>query len=66
MIEVTVLIDKKGKPIISVQGAKGKQCLTLTQDLEKQLGGQVETRVETTEATQSAGIANVQTQKLGG
>ena len=65
MAEITVSIDKAGKPTIAVTGARGKQCLALTEDLEKQLGGIVEVREETAEMRQTASAAQ-QIQKLGG
>ncbi len=51
--EVDVLIDKDGKVRLQVRGVKGAGCLDLTRDLEAALGGQVESREMTPEATEA-------------
>ena len=35
---IEIKIDKTGKVFLEVSGAKGKQCLALTKDLEEVLG----------------------------
>jgi hypothetical protein len=62
--EITITIDKEGKPTIEVKGVKGKKCLDLTRDLEKALGGKVLERSMTSEATQLETAAQ-QSQRLG-
>lgn len=67
MRELIVTIDKDGTPTIEVKGVKGQQCLNLTQDIEKALGGKVLDRKPTAEMGQYAAEASVQqTNKLGG
>jgi hypothetical protein len=48
--EIDVLIEKDGRVSVSVRGVMGPKCLALTQDLEKTLGGEVLSRVMTSEA----------------
>lgn len=48
--EIDVFIDKSGQVRIEVRGVKGGQCLTVTKDLERALGGQVITREMTPES----------------
>ena len=49
--EIDVFIDKDGKVRIEVRGVKGKACLDITRALEAALGGQVEQREMTPEAS---------------
>lgn len=53
--EIEVFIEKDGYIKIEVHGAKGKSCLDLTKDLEKSLGGQVESREMTYESYETIG-----------
>lgn len=39
--EIIVDFDKDGNPSLDVKGAKGKECLALTQDIEEALGAVV-------------------------
>jgi hypothetical protein len=48
--EIDVFIDRDGQVRIEVRGVKGGACLDLTADLEKALGGQVQSRELTPEA----------------
>jgi hypothetical protein len=48
--EIEVFIEKDGRVLIQVRGAKGLTCLDLTQELEAALGGQIEAREMTAEA----------------
>jgi hypothetical protein len=57
--EIEVLVHPDGKVKLHVRGAPGAQCLELTADLEKALGGQVLAREHTPEFDQS------QAQSLG-
>jgi Protein of unknown function (DUF2997) len=45
---ITIVIGKKGNSTISVEGAKGSQCHTLTEGFERSLGS-VESKENTTE-----------------
>ena len=54
--EIDVFIEKSGQVRIQVQGVKGTSCLDLTKDLEEALGGQVEERKMTHEASESEGV----------
>lgn len=42
--EIEVEIDKSGRVTIRVSGARGTECLGLTQALEQALGGEIEAR----------------------
>lgn len=48
--EIEVFIEKDGRVLIQVRGAKGLSCLDLTRELEEALGGQIEAREMTPEA----------------
>ncbi|MCX8112973.1 MAG: DUF2997 domain-containing protein [Bacteroidia bacterium] len=48
--EIEVTIDPSGKVAIRVQGVEGMGCVDLTADLEKALGGEIESRELTAEA----------------
>ncbi len=48
MQELEIVIDKDGQVSISVKGARGAECVTLTHALEAELGELVE-RTPTTE-----------------
>jgi len=48
--EIEVFIEKDGRVLIQVRGAKGLTCLDLTRELEEALGGQIEAREMTPEA----------------
>jgi hypothetical protein len=39
--EIVATIDENGDITIAVRGAKGKECLKLTEQIEKLLGGKV-------------------------
>lgn len=52
--EIEVTIEKDGQVRLRVQGVKGMACLDLTRDLEAALGGQVESREMTHEASEPA------------
>jgi hypothetical protein len=54
MQEIEVIIDKDGKVRLEVRGVKGMSCLDLTKALEEALGGQVEDRQMTPEASEAA------------
>lgn len=47
--EVDVLVKPDGTVQIEVRGVKGQKCLTLTESVEKLLGGEVLERVHTDE-----------------
>lgn len=51
--EIEVIVHPDGKVKLHVRGAPGAQCLDLTADLEKALGGQVLAREHTPEFDQS-------------
>ena len=51
--EVDVFIEKDGQVRIEVRGVKGQSCLTVTKDLEKILGGQIQSREMTPEANET-------------
>lgn len=42
--EIDVFIEQDGTVKIEVRGVKGKKCISLTEDIEKALGGQIEER----------------------
>lgn len=42
MQELEIVIDKDGQVCISVKGAPGAECMTLTRELEAELGDLVE------------------------
>jgi hypothetical protein len=48
--EIEVTINKNGQVQIRVRGVKGTQCLDITEDLEKALGGNITLRELTPEA----------------
>ena len=52
--EIEVFIEKDGQVQIKVHGVKGTSCLDVTASLERALGGQVESREMTPEASESA------------
>ena len=54
--EVQVYIDQDGRVRIEVRGLKGQGCLELTAELEKALGGEIESREMTPEALETAGL----------
>ncbi len=54
MQEIEVTITPEGKVTIHVIGVKGEDCLALTEDLERALGGDVEDRLMTAEAYEQA------------
>jgi hypothetical protein len=62
MQEIEVFIDKNGKVRIEVRGVKGGACLDITKALEEALGGAVEERLMTPEATE--GLQNPIEQRL--
>ena len=49
--EIDLFIEPDGQVRIEVRGAKGKQCLALTKELEEVLGAQIVQREMTPEAT---------------
>ena len=51
--EIEVTIGKDGQVQIQVRGAKGLQCLTLTKELEEALGGDIVSRVMTSESLET-------------
>lgn len=51
--EISVVIDKQGRVQVHVLGIKGEQCLEVTKNLEKVLGGDVVSRELTAEASES-------------
>lgn len=51
--EIEVIIDKDGQVKLMVRGVKGVACLELTRELEAVLGGQIEAREMTPEATET-------------
>lgn len=57
--EIEVVVHPDGTVKLHVRGAPGAQCLALTADLEKALGGQVLAREHTPEYDES------QSQSLG-
>ena len=52
--EIEITIGKDGKVELRVRGVKGTECLLLTQDLEKALGGEILLRQMTPEAGEIA------------
>jgi hypothetical protein len=52
--EIDVFIEKNGEVRVEVRGVKGTSCLTVTKDLERALGGQIESREMTPEASEAA------------
>ena len=57
--EIEVFIDEDGKVRIEVRGVKGEACLDLTQALEAALGGEVESRELTPEASEVVEVEEV-------
>lgn len=51
--EIEVFIEKDGQVRIEVRGVKGTSCLDLTKALEAALGGQIEAREMTPEASET-------------
>ena len=51
--EIEIYIDKDGKVRIEVRGMKGGACLDLTKALEEALGGEIESRELTPEASET-------------
>ena len=51
--EIEITIGKDGKVELKVRGVKGTECLLITQDLEKALGGEILLRQMTPEADES-------------
>jgi hypothetical protein len=51
-VEIEVVVDQDGIATLHVQGAKGKTCTDLTEDIEKALG-KVTRRTMTREATEA-------------
>ena len=49
--EIEVFIEKDGRVRIEVRGVQGPRCLELTKALEAALGGQIESREMTPEAS---------------
>lgn len=62
--EVEITINKNGEVEIHVRGAKGKECLALTADLEESLGGVVISREWTPEALEENPAQLDETQKV--
>lgn len=52
--EITVSIGPDGKVQLEVRGVKGDGCLDLTRALEAMLGGDIEAREMTPEASENA------------
>lgn len=52
--EIDVVITPEGKVEVKVRGVKGPACLSLTKELERYLGGQVEHREHTAEYSEQA------------
>ncbi len=48
--EIEVVIGKDGQVMIQVRGVQGTKCLALTKELEEALGGDILSRVMTSEA----------------
>ena len=63
--EIEVVVHPDGKVKLHVRGAPGAQCLDLTADLEKALGGQVLAREHTPEFDQSQPQSTDQSLNLG-
>ena len=51
--EIEVVIEKDGRVRLEVRGVKGRSCLSLTEPLEKLLGGSIETRTMRPEAEET-------------
>ncbi len=67
--EIEVLIAPDGQAQVRVQGVRGRDCLSLTEGLERLLGGEIlarEMRPEADEDAQGVGWRVEQTQSLGG
>ena len=56
--EIEIYIDIDGKVRIEVRGVKGGACLDLTKALEEALGGEVESRELTPEASEALDVSN--------
>jgi hypothetical protein len=50
--EVEVFITPEGEVKYEVRGVKGKRCLDITQELDRDLGGQIISREETSEMSE--------------
>jgi hypothetical protein len=61
--QVEVVVGDDGIVEIHVQGAKGRKCLKLTQDLETALGGQVIQREMTHEADEPETVAETESER---
>lgn len=65
--EIDVFIEKDGQVRVEVRGVKGMHCLTVTNELETALGGQVVAREMTPEANEPGQPqANEQQRQHGG
>jgi len=62
--EIAVRIAPDGTVKLEVRGVKGPQCLALTADLEKLLGGQILHREHTAEFDQPAEQAITESDRL--
>lgn len=63
--EIEVVVHPDGKVKLHVRGAEGYQCLDLTADLEKALGGQVVAREYTPAFDQVQNQSTGQSLNLG-
>ena len=63
--EIEVTIQPDGSVKLHVRGAPGTQCLSLTADLEKTLGGQILSRDHTPEYDQPVEQSDSAWQSLG-
>jgi hypothetical protein len=64
--EIDVFIEADGQVRVEVRGVKGTQCLTITKELERALGGQVTSREMTPEASATDQAQANEQQRLGG
>ena len=62
--EVEVLINKYGQVTLHIRGTKGNECLVLTEDIEKLLGGEIVLRTMTVESAETSQITAPQRQKV--
>ncbi len=63
--EIEVIIDRDGQVKLEVRGVKGTGCLDLTRELEKALGGQVESREMRPEAYETEALPLYEQEKTG-
>ncbi len=63
--EIEVIVHRDGNVKLHVRGAPGPQCLDLTADLEKLLGGQILSREKTPEFDQTQPQSLDQSLNLG-